>query len=478
MFGKNEDHKLGLYTLISMCIGSMIGAGLFALPQNIADSTGVVALFVAWIITFFGMICLAKVFQKLSMRCPDLDAGIYSYAKEGFGDYFGFSSAWGYWISIWLGNVGYVIILCASMSFFYPLLGDGTSQASLILNSIIIWAVTYLCIRGVKSAAMVNVITTIAKTVPIIVFIVIAAYAFEPQTFVTDIWQTASLGSIGSQVKNMMLITVWVFVGIEGASVFSARARNRRDVGRATIISFFIMFFILFAISVLPFGILSQAKLAALKEPAIGELLSHVVGGSWGKIFMIIALIISILGAFLSWILIAAEVPFIAGKKDGLFPQIFTRENKVHSPVGALIITAICQQLYLIVAYFYHSGYLVTVKLAIAMLLFPYLFSALYALLLVVSEKTYEGSSAAERFKDRLIGGVAAIYGIWLLYAAGKYLLLSSILYSLGSIVFIVNKMRRKQKVFQNKYELFLCVMLGFSGVMCVIALVAGKITL
>src|SRR3989337_2347786 len=109
-----KDNKLGLYALIAMCVGSMIGAGLFALPQNVAHTTGVLAVLIAWVITFFGMICLAKVFQNLSMRRPDLDAGIYAYARVGLGDYFGFNSAWGYWISVWVGNVGYVIMLCAA----------------------------------------------------------------------------------------------------------------------------------------------------------------------------------------------------------------------------------------------------------------------------------------------------------------------------------------------------------------------------
>lgn len=472
----DKDNKLGIYALISMSIGSMIGAGLFALPQNVACKAGVVALLIAWVITFFGMICLAKVFQNLSMRRPDLDVGIYAYAKEGLGDYFGFNSAWGYWVSVWLGNVGYVIVLCAALSLFFPLLGDGTSWYAVSLSSCIIWSVTYLCIRGIRSASMVNIGTTVAKIIPVIIFIAIVAYAFSPSLFIADIWQTTKLGSISIQVKNMMLLTVWVFIGIEGASVFSARARKRQDIGKATIVSFLVMFFILFAISVLPFGILPQAELATLNDPSTGALLAQVVGG-WGNIFMNIGLIISVLGAFLAWVLIAAEVPFVAGRKDGLFPRVFTVENKANFPVGSLIITAICQQIYLIVAHFCHSGYLPTILLATAMMLVPYLFAAFYALLLAISGKTYELDSARERVKDLFISGVAVAYGIWLLYAAGKYLLLSSMLYFVGSIVFVLSKKRRQQKIF-NKHEIVLCSILGFLAVACVVALVAGKVVL
>lgn len=471
-----QDNTIGLYALIAMCVGSMIGAGLFALPQNVADKAGVVALLIAWVITFLGMISLVGVFQNLSMRCPNLDAGIYAYAKEGFGDYLGFNSAWGYWVSAWLGNISYVTMLGVALSVFFPCFGDGTSWSALILSSTVIWVVTFLCLRGIKSASLVNVVATVTKIIPIVVFIVITAYAFDVRVFTQDIWQTSTLGSIENQIKNMMLITVWVFVGIEGASVFSARAKNRRDVGKATIISFLVMFFILFAVSVLPFGVLTQTQLAGFKNLSIGVVLAQITG-EWGSILMNLGLVISVLGALLSWVLISAEVPFIAGKKDGLFPQIFTRENKNNFPAGSLIITAICQQSYLIIAHFYHSGYLATILLATAMILLPYLFSAIYALTLVISGKTYAAATKKERLQDFMISVVAIVYGVWLLYSAGKYLLLSSILYFVGSVMFIINRIIKKQRIF-NRQELIWFLIIGVLGVISVGSLVTGKITL
>ncbi len=471
-----KNNKLGLVPLSAMCVGSMIGAGLFDLPQNVAHNAGVVALLIAWAITFLGMLCLARVFQNLSMRCPELDVGIYAYAKAGLGDYLGFNSAWGYWISVWVGNAGYIIVLCAALSLFFPLFGDGTSLLSLAVSSLIIWVVTYLCVRGIKSATLVNTVITIIKVVPIIIFILIIAYAFNPQIFAANVLQPGKLGSVAGQVKGMMLITVWLFIGIEGASVFSAWARDRRDVGKATIISFLIMFVVLFAISLLPFGILPQEGIAALKNPSTGALLAHSTG-VLGNAFINIALVISILGAFLSWVLIAAEVPFFAGKRDGLFPKIFVLENKVNFPIGALIITAVCEQLYLVFAYFYQAGYLPTISLAVAMILPPYLFSAFYALLLAATGKTYEKVAAQKRFWDFLISMVAVAYGVWLLYSAGKYLLLSSVLYFIGGVIYIANKIWRRQKVF-NKYELILFLVLGLASVISVVALINGQIKL
>ena len=43
-----------------------------------------------------GMLMLAFVFQNLAQRKPELNAGVFSYAKAGFGEYPGFISALGF----------------------------------------------------------------------------------------------------------------------------------------------------------------------------------------------------------------------------------------------------------------------------------------------------------------------------------------------------------------------------------------------
>ncbi|HAW40618.1 MAG TPA: arginine-ornithine antiporter, partial [Pseudomonas sp.] len=97
MAANSKQLKLG--ALVALVVGSMIGGGIFSLPQNMAASASAGAILIGWAITAVGMLTLAFVFQSLANRKPELDAGVYAYAKAGFGDYMGFSSAWGYWIS-------------------------------------------------------------------------------------------------------------------------------------------------------------------------------------------------------------------------------------------------------------------------------------------------------------------------------------------------------------------------------------------
>jgi arginine:ornithine antiporter/lysine permease len=455
----------------------MIGGGIFSLPQNMAASADVGAVLIGWAITAVGMLTLAFVFQTLANRKPDLDGGVYAYAKAGFGDYMGFSSAWGYWISAWLGNVGYFVLLFSTLGYFFPIFGEGNTPAAVIGASLLLWGVHFLVLRGIKEAAFINLVTTVAKVVPLLLFVLIAVFAFRLDIFTADIWgvKNPDLGSVMNQVRNMMLVTVWVFIGIEGASIFSARAEKRSDVGKATVIGFITVLLFLVLVNVLSLGIMTQPELAKLQNPSMAAVLEHVVG-HWGAVLISVGLIISLLGALLSWVLLCAEIMFAAAK-DHTMPEFLRKENANHVPVNALWLTNAMVQIFLIITLFSASTYLSLIYLATSMILVPYLWSAAYALLLAVRGESYEGF-AAERRKDLIIGGIALIYAVWLLYAGGvKYLLLSALLYAPGAILFAKARLELKQPVFTNVEKLiFAAVVVG--AVVAAYGLYDGFLTL
>ncbi len=454
--------KLRLGALVALVVGSMIGGGIFSLPQNMAASADVGAVLIGWVITAIGMLTLAFVFQTLANRKPDLDGGVYAYAKAGFGDYMGFSSAWGYWISAWLGNVGYFVLLFSTLGYFFPIFGEGNTPAAVIGASVLLWAVHFLVLRGIKEAAFINLVTTVAKVVPLVLFVLIALFAFKLDIFTADIWgvKNPDLGSVMNQVRNMMLVTVWVFIGIEGASIFSSRAEKRSDVGKATVIGFITVLLFLMLVNVLSLGIMTQPELAKLQNPSMAAVLEHVVG-HWGAVLISVGLIISLLGALLSWVLLCAEIMFAAAK-DHTMPEFLRRENANHVPANALWLTNAMVQIFLVITLFSASTYLSLIYLATSMILVPYLWSAAYALLLAVRGETYE-NALAERKKDLFIGAVALIYAVWLLYAGGvKYLLLSALLYAPGVILFAKAKHELGKPIFTNVEKLiFAAVVIG-----------------
>ncbi|MBM26240.1 MAG: arginine-ornithine antiporter [Chloroflexi bacterium] len=451
----NKEEKLGLGSLTALVVGSMIGGGIFALPQNMARDSSVGAILIGWLITGIGMLALAFVYQKLSIRKENLTGGVYSYAKEGFGDFIGFNSAWGYWISAWLGNVSYAVLLFGALSYFFPIFESGNNIYSIAAASVFVWIINYLICKGVKDAALVNVVTTISKLIPIILFIILVIFAFNYQKFTFDFFggQNDSLGGIMEQVKSTMLVTLWVFIGVEGAVVISGRAKNKRDVGKATIIGLVSALLIYVSVSVFSFGILSQAELAELKNPSMAYVLEAVVG-SWGAIVINIGLAISLLGAFLGWTLLSAEIPYIAAK-DGVLPKTFMKENKSNAPVNSLIITNGLIQVFLIITLFSSSTYETLLSIATTAILLPYLFSSLYLLKLTFTKETYENENK-QRMKDMFISGLSALYGVWLIYAAGlDYLLMVSILYAFGVPFFMWAKKENQKQIFTGKESAF-----------------------
>ena len=453
--------KLGLGLLVALVVGSIIGSGIFGLPQNMAAGAGAGAIVIGWAITGAGMLLLALTYQMLALRKPALDNGVYAYARALSGEYVGFNAAWGYWVSAWIGNVGYLVAAFGALGYFYPAFGEGNTPAAVAAASVVVWVVHALVLRGIQGAAVLNAVVTLAKLLPLLLFIGLVGLAFQTSTFRLDFWGTAKLGSVLDQVRSTMLVTVWVFIGIEGASVYSARAARRQDVGRATVIGFLVCLALLMGVSLLSLGILSQPELAGLKNPSMAAVLAHVVG-TWGAVLIYLGLIVSVGGGFLAWTLLAAESLFTPAT-GGVMPRWLGRQNNHGVPANALWLSNGMVQVFLVLTLLSKASYLALISLSTAMILIPYLFSAGYGLKLAWQR---EGDSLPEVAShhprlDAPIAALAAVYCLWLLYAAGlKYLLLSALLYAPGAAIYLLAKRQRAQRAFSPGEGLLLGALL------------------
>jgi len=178
-----RTNTLSVGALVALVVGSMVGGGIFSLPQAIGHTTGGVAALIAWSICGVGMLTLGLIFQSLSNRKPDLNAGVFAYARAGFGEYVGFLCAFGYWAAACLGNVSFLVLYKSTLGAVIPAYGEGNTPMAIATSSVLLWAFHFLILRGVQQAAVLNIVTTIAKIAAIIVFIAIAVFAFDPQIF-------------------------------------------------------------------------------------------------------------------------------------------------------------------------------------------------------------------------------------------------------------------------------------------------------
>jgi len=472
-----SDQQLSRGALVALVVGSMVGAGIFTLPAAFARTTGVLGTLIAWCIAGAGMLMLAFVFQTLSRRRPDLDAGIYAYAKAGFGNYLGFVSAFGYWIACCLADVACLILIKATLGQFFPIFGDGSTAVAILSASILVWGVHVLVLRGVREAAALNTIATIAKMVPIAIFIVVVIAGFRADIFALNFWggTEQSLSSVAQQVRNTMLVTVFVFVGIEGASVYSRYAKDRNDVGVATVLGFIGVLCLLVLVTVFSYGILLREDLAALATPSMAGVMEAIVG-PWGRVFISIGLLISILGNYLSWSLLAAEVLHSAGKTNTM-PALLAQENRNGVPSAALWLTNIVIQAFLLVTWFAESAFTIALKMTSAMTLVPYLLVAAYACKIAFTGETYGGDAGGRR-GDGLRGAIATVYAAGMLYAGGaKFILLAALLYAPGTSLYFFARREQRQRVF-TPVEMTVFGVLAVAALVALAALGSGAIVI
>ncbi|WP_202922319.1 basic amino acid/polyamine antiporter [Pseudoxanthomonas koreensis] len=463
--------------LTAMVIGSMVGAGIFSLPRTFAGATGPLGAVIAWIIAGTGMYMLARVFQFLAERKPHLDAGVFAYAKEGYGDYPGFLSAFGYWIGSCIGNVSYWVLIKSTLGAFFPVFGDGNTVVAILVASTGIWLFHFMILRGIQQAAAINLVVTFAKIVPILAFILILFFAFKLDMFRFNFYGAGLEGGILEQVKATMFVTVFVFLGIEGASVYSRYAKERKDVGFATIVGFLSVTALMVLVTLLPYAVLERGEIAAIRQPSMAGVLEAVVG-PWGAVFVSLGLMVSVLGAYLAWSLICAEVMSAAARTRDM-PAVFARENKAKVPAAALWASNIVVQLIVISTYWSNDAFALMLNLTSAMALIPFLLVAGYAMKLTTRGDTYESGPDSARSRDIFIAAVAVVYTGFLLYAGGfKFIVLSAILYAPGSALYFWARREQGKKLFDRTADLVVFVLASIAAIIGVYWIATGYIVL
>lgn len=470
--GRARPVTVSMPTLTAMVVGSMVGAGVFSLPRRFAQETGVTGAVISWVVAGSGMLMLALVFRNLSMRRPDLDAGVYAYAKAGFGELTGFFSAAGYWASACVGNVTYWVLIMSTLGAWVPALGAGDTVLAVVVSSAGLWCFFLLVRRGIREATAINRIVTAAKLVPIVVFVLVALLVLDPAVFRENLTGADYTGSLFEQVRSTMLVTVFVFLGVEGASVYSRYARRREDIGRATVLGLLSVLSIFASVTVVSYGVLPMSEIAELRQPSMAGVLEAAVG-EWGSVFVSVGLVVSVLGAYLAWTLMAAEVLFVAAQ-DHDMPRFLARQSDRSVPVNALLLSTALSQVVLVVTYFSEDAFDFALDLTAVTSLVPYLLAAAYAVRLWRAD---QAEAPAPR-SHLVVAAVATAYTVFLLFAAGlDLLLLSFVLYAPLTVLFAMTRREQGRRVL-DRHEVPLFSVVVAVGLVGAVALAAGWISL
>ncbi|ULT57043.1 basic amino acid/polyamine antiporter [Neobacillus drentensis] len=472
---KAAGKKLGLMALIALGVGSMIGGGVFNSPTDLINVANPQSVILAWVVGGIGVIGLALIFQLLANKRPELAGGIASYAREGFGDLLGFLSAFGYWVSGLFGNVAFFTLLIKTLNSLLPTSHQIPPIASFILASVILWAVVYLQTKGQAQVGFINLIVTIAKLLPLALVILLGIFVFHPVNFNVPNWTSVlakatapvTAASLGHQINSAMGVILWCFIGVEASSILAEKAESQKIVGKATVIAIIVTLIVYMAISAVSMGVIPAHQLASASTP-LADVLGATVIGSAGAVIVKLGIIISLLGALLTWIMIAAQLPYVAAK-EGLLPKAFTKTNKNGAPTFALFITNGIAQVFFLVLLSkgLQNIYNMVLLLATTCIILPYLLSALYAFKVSMKDKLGAGAFISSV--------IAIIYTVYCYISVGLVFLAASfIIYAIGMFVFYKTKKDNGKVI--SKAEWFWMAVIFIIGVVMAILLATGAI--
>ena len=401
----------GLPAATALVIGSVIGTGVFALPSALAPY-GPVAL-VAFVVVTIGALALAVTFGSLSKRVAG-SGGPYVYAKEAFGEFAGFLTAWSYWITAWAGNAA---IAVAWVGYVEVFIDKGHHTAGSIAIALVgLWIPAAVNLTGIRNIGAVQVVTTVLKFIPLVFMASVGLLFMKAGNF--GAFNASGTSAVGA-ISAASAIALFSYIGLETASVAAGRVRDpRRNVARATVYGTLACAVIYILGTLAVFGTVSHASLGSSTAP-FADAVNNIVGGTWAGNTVAAAAIISGLGALNGWTMICAEMP-MAAARDGLFPRAFTRtigRNQVPA-FGIVSATALASLITVISYTHFTKVFTEIVLLSVLTAVIPYLFSAaaqLYWLLV-----RGQGVLSRGRFtRDVTVTVLALAFSYWSIQGSG-----------------------------------------------------------
>ncbi len=456
-----NPHGIGLFSLVGLVISSCIGSGVFALTGQLADVASPGAILIAWMLTGIGFLTLAFSIQNIARKKPDLN-GVFTYAEEGFGPFAGFVSGWGYWLSSWMGNVAFATMMMQTVGYFFPQFVSGNNINCIVISSFVMWALTILVINGIETASFINALVMMVKVAAIIIFISFCFISFRMGVFTSDFWgnmhdnlvangqlDAMEFGSVSHQIASTLLIMMWSFIGVEGASVVSKRAKRPSDAGKATVIGILTLLFLYICTSILPYGCMSYIEIGNMKDPALLYVFNHMVPGVGGVIISL-SIIVSILGSWLSFTIIPPVTTDVMSEHH-LVPAQWGRHNKKGAPEFSLILVALCTQFFLISLLVSNDAYTFAFSMCTVSIIITWGYIAAYQIKLSLERKEY---------LQLFIGLIALIFQIaGLVFAGIQYLLLTCAGYIPGFFIYKYARQEIGAEVFSPREQVFaLCI--------------------
>ena len=428
-----QNQKIGLLAATSLVVGNIIGAGIFVLPASLGKF-GSISI-VGWLFTATGALILAKIFSNFSKKLKGKSGGPYIYSKVVFGDFIGFLVAWGYWISCWVNNAAIAVAIVSALSFFFPELVTNPFYATLTGLSFI-WVFTFTSSKGIKSSGNIQILTTIAKLIPLVLIILFGFFIFDLEIFpefnLTDQNDFEILPVVA-------VMTLYAFLGLECASIPAENIKNpEKTIPKATMAGTLISTLIYIMSTIVLFGIIPAENL--INSPAPFAEAGEIIGGKYFGFLISAGAAISAIGALNGWILITSYMPMTMAN-DRLFPKVFAKKNKKGFPYLSLLLGSILTSF--VMTMNYTDGLVDRFEFLILLTtlstLIPYFFVSVSYILFHVEKRLFKINS----FRSVILGLFGSLYSLWAIFGSGiDSIVYGTILLILGIPIYLILKLK------------------------------------
>ena len=306
---------LGLVAAIALVVGNMIGSGVFLLPASLApygwNAVG------GWIVTIAGALVLALVFARLARALPEADGAV-GFVHRAFGDVPAFLLSWIYLVS---NLTALVTLAVAAISYLSSLMPSLAAQAFLpaALAVGVVWTITLLNLRGIRSAGAIQGVTTVIKLIPLVLVIGLAAGALAGGDDRLAPFEVSaiSVDALGSAAA----LTMFALLGFEAASFATARVRNPQvTVPRATL-GGTALTGLLYLLGSSAIALMLPQAVASTSPAPFATFIERFWSGGPAALVAVFA-IVSCVGALNGWTLVQGELVRSMAAK-GLLPAWF-----------------------------------------------------------------------------------------------------------------------------------------------------------
>lgn len=319
--------RIRRWDLVLLVLNTVIGAGIYGLPSEVFARAGgwsLLAYAACALLVALMNLCFAEVASRFS-----LTGGPYLYASAAFGPAVGFLTGWLVFLARVIGFAALSNLWLDYCSFFWPGVNQGAARVLMIVA--IVASFTVLNVRGVRVSTLLNNGLTVAKLVPLVLFVAVGAFFIEPARLS---FESPDLGSFSSAV----LLLVFAFAGFE---IILIPAGESTDPGRHTPFALFAGLGIVVALYVLIqfVSIGTLADLGSSTRPLADA--AEAFMGTTGAALLTVGALISITGTLNAIMLVSPRLPF-AMAEAGQLPRILASTHpQFHTPHVATLVSAV-----------------------------------------------------------------------------------------------------------------------------------------